>query len=115
MKSLIKTVAFVAVAAVPALAFSQQQPQTQYQTQNQVAQTQTNGPLTRAQVRQELSKLESVGYRPSMNDQYYPDDIQAAEARLNAEQTSGYGPATNGSSQSGGPAVNYAPPVGPGH
>jgi hypothetical protein len=40
-------------------------------------------PVTHAQVIQELSELESVGYDPSAGDEsYYPSDIQLAEARL---------------------------------
>jgi hypothetical protein len=35
--------------------------------------------VNRAVVRHELTKLESVGYRLTPNDLYYPDDIQAAE------------------------------------
>jgi Domain of unknown function (DUF4148) len=38
--------------------------------------------ITRAEVRQELKELESVGYRPIPNDLYYPGDVQAAEQRL---------------------------------
>ncbi|MBN3761566.1 DUF4148 domain-containing protein [Burkholderia sp. Ac-20365] len=42
-----------------------------------------SGPLTRAQVLQHLSDLESVGYRPSeASSLRYPYDIEAAEARL---------------------------------
>lgn len=95
MKSLINAVALAVVLAAPAVSFAQSQP--------------ANGPVTREQVRNELVQLEKAGYRPSVNDQYYPDDIQAAEARVHAQQgaqMSGYGPATSGSSQSGGPAVN---------
>ena len=40
--------------------------------------------VTRAEVRHELEELESVGYRPTPNDLYYPEDIQAAEQRLEA-------------------------------
>jgi len=107
MKSFIKAVAFAAVLAVPALSFAQSQGNT--------------GPVTRAQVRNELAQLEAAGYRPSVNDIYYPDDLQKAQARVNAEngaavaQTSGYGGATNGSSQSGsrtdGAVSSYSPPV----
>ncbi|WP_179401408.1 DUF4148 domain-containing protein [Burkholderia guangdongensis] len=41
---------------------------------------------TRAEVYQELQELESVGYDPSMGDggNSYPDDIQAAEAKVAA-------------------------------
>jgi hypothetical protein len=100
MKSLIKAVALAAVLAVPAISFAQSQP--------------TNGPVTRAQVRNELKQLEQAGYRPEMNDRYYPEDIQAAQARVDA-QTSGYGPATSGASQSGGATdtavSSYSAPV----
>jgi hypothetical protein len=41
--------------------------------------------VTRAEVRQELKELAAVGYRPVPNDLYYPDDIQAAEQRLEAK------------------------------
>jgi hypothetical protein len=40
-------------------------------------------PVTHAQLMQELSELESVGYEPLVPDEsYYPSDIQLAEARL---------------------------------
>ncbi|WP_322102742.1 DUF4148 domain-containing protein [Paraburkholderia sp. J41] len=107
MKSLIKAVAVAAVFAVPALSFAQAQG--------------SNGPVSRAQVRAELSQLEAAGYHPSANNVYYPEDIQKAEARVNAQngvaaaQTSGYGPSTSGSSQSGfrsdGAVSSYSPPV----
>lgn len=49
------------------------------------AMAQTVAPLTRAQVRAELVALEKVGYQPGRpNDNQYPADIQAAEARLHA-------------------------------
>jgi hypothetical protein len=42
--------------------------------------------LTRAQVVAELARLEKAGYNPSMGeDSRYPVDIQAAEARVAAE------------------------------
>lgn len=93
MKSFVKAVALAAVLAVPAVSFAQSQP--------------ANGPVTRAQVRAELVQLEKAGYRPAMKDLYYPNQLQAAEARIHAQeaaQTSGYGPATDGASQSGGAA-----------
>ncbi|MCP3709627.1 DUF4148 domain-containing protein [Paraburkholderia sp. CNPSo 3274] len=77
-----------------------------------------NGPVTRAQVLQELADLESVGYNPaSANDVTYPEDVQRAmrrltekranEARLAQAQVaqSGYGapPAQNG--EAGAPAA----------
>jgi hypothetical protein len=55
------------------------------QEQYQVAQPQQQG-LTRAQVRQELKELEEAGYNPSTaNDYDYPQNIQAAEARVAAK------------------------------
>jgi hypothetical protein len=43
-------------------------------------------PLTRAQVRADLIRTEQAGYRPAANnDPYYPADIQAAEARIAAQ------------------------------
>ncbi|SIT51278.1 conserved exported hypothetical protein [Paraburkholderia piptadeniae] len=43
-------------------------------------------PLTRAQVRAELLRLEEAGYNPSAGDEGdYPADIQAAEAKIAAE------------------------------
>ena len=100
MKSFIKAAALAAVLVVPAVSFAQ-----------------SNQPLTRAEVRGQLEQLERAGYRPSANDLYYPDDIQAAEARV--AQTGGYGAGTAGSSQSGarsdGAASSYSPPIYRGH
>ncbi|CDY78575.1 hypothetical protein BGLT_04879 [Caballeronia glathei] len=40
-------------------------------------------PVTHAQLMQELSELESVGYQAAAgDDNYYPSEIQQAEARL---------------------------------
>ena len=94
MKSLIKAVAIAAVLAIPAVSFAQ-----------------SNQPVTRAQVRAELVQLEKAGYNPATAvDSTYPADIQAAEARVQAQNgtlaqapvaDTGYGASTNGSSQSG--------------
>ncbi len=103
MKSLIKAVAIAALVAAPIASFAQ-----------------SNQPVTRAQVRAELVQLEKAGYNPaSANDATYPAEIQAAEARVAAQngaaQTSGYGPATNGSSQAGArvdaPVSSYSPSI----
>ncbi|AFQ49682.1 DUF4148 domain-containing protein [Burkholderia cepacia] len=52
----------------------------------QSAFAQSTAPLTRAQVREELIRLEAAGYDPSKGDDgEYPADIQAAQAKL-AEQ-----------------------------
>lgn len=43
------------------------------------------GEITHAQLEQELAELESVGYEPEKQDFYYPNDLQAAQARLHAK------------------------------
>ena len=71
---------------------------------------QSNGPLTRAEVRADLVRVEQAGYNPSVaNDINYPADIQAAEAKIAAQdgqqqasQAVG-GVAQNGTSSSGAP------------
>jgi hypothetical protein len=47
---------------------------------------QSNGPLTRAEVRADLIRVEQAGYQPGRpNDIDYPADIQAAEAKIAAQ------------------------------
>lgn len=97
MKSIVVTAAAALVLAAPAVSFAQS----------------SNGSLTRAQVIQELVDLESVGYQPSRgNDNTYPDDIQAAQRRLDAKRLAtrktaetAYGPAVAGTAQAGKPAA----------
>lgn len=85
MKSLLKAVVVAAIVAVPALSFAQSQQQ----------------PVTRAQVRSELAQLRAAGYDPS-DWMHYPENIQAAEARVAADKANtAYGPSTSGTSQSG--------------
>ena len=97
MKSLIKGVVIVASLAASATVFAQ-----------------SNTRITREQVRAELVQLEQAGYHVGDGDQaHYPAAIQAAEARLAAQQnvgTSAYGGSVAGSSESGGghPAVSKA-------
>lgn len=109
MKSLIQAVAIAALLAAPVASFAQ-----------------SNQPLTRAQVRAQLVQLEKAGYSPAQGrDPYYPADIQAAEARVAAQngtaqaETTGYGSGSNGSSQAGQraevTASPYSPPVYVGH
>ncbi|WP_443193617.1 DUF4148 domain-containing protein [Mycetohabitans sp. B46] len=62
---------------------------------------QANAPLTRTQVQAELAQLEKAGYQPGLASLYYPTDIQAAEARLAAQQTSPVGGVATGNSRSG--------------
>ena len=93
MKSLIKAVAIAAVLAVPAVSFAQ-----------------ANQPVTRAQVRAELVQLEKAGYRPGDGTEaHYPDELLAAQARVNAQNgaASGYGGVAN-AAQSGRPGVSAA-------
>lgn len=105
MNSLTKAVAIAALLVAPIVSFAQ-----------------SNQPVTRAQVRQELIDLEKAGYNPATaNDYDYPSDIQAAEARVAAQKgaaqasNSGYGSNVNGSSQTGErgetTASPYSPPV----
>jgi opacity protein-like surface antigen len=91
MKSLIKAVALAVVIAAPVASFAQ-----------------SNQPVTRAEVKAQLRQLEQAGYDPAAStDASYPADIQAAEARVAAQNataqagTTGYGPSASGSSQAG--------------
>ncbi|WP_423199956.1 MULTISPECIES: DUF4148 domain-containing protein [unclassified Cupriavidus] len=43
-----------------------------------------NHPLTRAEVQNELARLEAAGYDPHRDNADYPADLQAAEQRLQA-------------------------------
>ncbi|HEV3424222.1 MAG TPA: DUF4148 domain-containing protein [Paraburkholderia sp.] len=89
MKSLIKAVVIAALVTAPLAAFAQ-----------------SNQPLTRAQVRAELVQVEKAGYNPS-DWIHYPENIQAAEARVAAEKgaaqadASGYGSSADSTSQAG--------------
>ena len=67
---------------------------------------QSIAPVTRAQVRAELVQLEKAGYQPGRNDPQYPNDIQAAEARVSAQNAtaSSYGGVADTASASGAPA-----------
>lgn len=70
MKTLLCLTLAVSALASPALSFAQS----------------TNAPLTRAQVYADLVRVEQAGYQPSVsNDANYPADIQAAEAKIAAE------------------------------
>jgi hypothetical protein len=96
MKTLIPAVFVATLLAAPVVSFAQS--------------SQSSQPLTRAQVRAELVALENAGYDPLSDRQDYPRNIQAAEARLQAQQaqnavahrdTSGYGAQEGGTSQAG--------------
>ncbi|WP_206952187.1 DUF4148 domain-containing protein [Trinickia acidisoli] len=104
MNALIKQIAVAVALVAPVAAFAQ-----------------SNQPVTRAQVRADLVRLEQAGYNP-LDWLHYPENIQAAEQRVSAQEgaaqsnTSGYGPAVQGASQSGSAATDsavstYSPPV----
>ncbi|ACC76213.1 DUF4148 domain-containing protein [Paraburkholderia phymatum] len=94
MKALIQAVVVSCALAAPALSFAQAE----------------QGQVTRAQVREDLQRVEQAGYRPSSDDASYPADIQAAEAKASAggqqplEQTAVGGVAPSGTMQMGAPA-----------
>jgi hypothetical protein len=93
MKSLIHAVAVAAALIAPVVSFAQ-----------------SNQPVTRAQVRVELVQLEKAGYTPGGGeDVHYPDDIQAAEAKVAAQNgATGVGGVVSSSSDAGRPAVSKA-------
>lgn len=98
MKSLVQAVVIAAVLAAPVASFAQ-----------------SNQPVTRAQVRAELVQLEKAGYQPGTSNPYYPADIQAAQAKIAAQNggaqpaATGFGGAVSGSSQAG--QASLAAPV----
>ncbi|KIG03618.1 DUF4148 domain-containing protein [Caballeronia concitans] len=55
--------------------------------------------LTRAQVKEELKQVEQAGYNPSERDAFYPNNIQAAEEKI--QSGSAYGASPDGTSASG--------------
>ena len=95
IKSLILAAAVAAPLAVPAVSFAQ-----------------SSEPLTRAQVRAELVQLEKAGYNPTADYNEYPQNIQAAEARVSAENgaaASSYGGSVEGSSAAGARVASSQP------
>jgi DNA invertase Pin-like site-specific DNA recombinase len=97
MKSIVYTAIAASIVATPLASFAQQ-----------------NGPLTREQVRAELVQLEKAGYSPESADPYYPDNIHAAQARVDAQQRVAYtsaGSSMSGSVQSGAGRDNVARPA----
>lgn len=89
MKSLVQTVVVLTVVAAPVISFAQ-----------------ANSAVTREQVRADLVQLEQAGYHVGDGDNTnYPADIQAAEARIAAQNGgSSYGGVVSGTSASGAPA-----------
>lgn len=95
MKALLHCLLISCALSAPALAFAQA----------------NNAPVTRAEVRADLVRLEQAGYRPIANDPNYPDDIQAAEAKVAAQEQSSAassvgGTPTTGATQSGVPLAH---------
>ncbi|WP_233852194.1 DUF4148 domain-containing protein [Paraburkholderia sp. HD33-4] len=90
---LIKSLIVAAVVAVPAVSFAQ-----------------SNAALTRAQVRAELIQLEKAGYNPAADYDTYPQNIQAAEARVSAQNgaAAAYGGSANGASAAGAGTVKVS-------
>lgn len=63
---------------------------------------QSNQSLTRAQVKSELVQLEKAGYNPASDRSTYPVEIQAAEAKVAAQNDqSSYGGVGDTTSASG--------------
>ncbi|MBB2926863.1 MULTISPECIES: DUF4148 domain-containing protein [Paraburkholderia] len=84
MKSLVQAVVIAAALAAPVAVFAQ-----------------SNQPVTRAQVRADMIQVEKAGFNPARsNPNEYPANIQAAEARV-AAQNSAVGGVNSGSSQAG--------------
>jgi hypothetical protein len=85
-KFLISALVLSSALAAPAFAFAQ-----------------GSGPVTRAQVKVELVQLEKAGYSPGGEDVNYPQDIQAAEQKVWAQQDiagASYGSSTGSMSAS---------------
>ncbi|MCA8429283.1 DUF4148 domain-containing protein [Burkholderia seminalis] len=101
MKSVIVTIAAVAATATALLAA----PAVSY------AQS-SHSTLTRAQVRQELFDLESVGYVPVAADgDNYPGDIVAAQERLAAKRLAEREHAEAAYGSNGAPATEAGTPA----
>jgi hypothetical protein len=76
MKSIVKAVVAATIIAAPVFSFAQSNSQAGVQLNNQ--------PLTRAQVRADFERVVKAGYDP-LDWIHYPENIQAAEARISAE------------------------------
>ncbi|KAE8755743.1 MULTISPECIES: DUF4148 domain-containing protein [Paraburkholderia] len=94
MKTLISAVVVAAALVAPVASFAQ-----------------SNQPLTRAEVRAQLVQLEKAGYNPIGDHVDYPANLQAAQARVDAQNgtaqavNSGYGAPIAGTSQAGRPVT----------
>ena len=94
MKTLISAVVVAAALVAPVASFAQ-----------------SNQPLSRAEVRAQLVQLEKAGYNPIGDHVDYPANLQAAQARVDAQNgtaqavNSGYGAPIAGTSQAGRPVT----------
>ena len=99
MKSLIKAVAIAAVLGAPLVSYAQ-----------------SNGPLTRDQVKSDLIQYEQAGGRVNLgNDPYYPGDAQGAMQRVAQQKgdTAAYGGAVVNSASGAPSRASLANPSGP--
>ncbi|MPW22747.1 DUF4148 domain-containing protein [Paraburkholderia sp. CNPSo 3157] len=86
----LRSLAIAAVIALPAVSFAQ-----------------SNQPVTRAEVRAQLVELQKAGYNPASDQTQYPQNIQAALARIDAQRNAvanSYGAPADTASASGSPA-----------
>jgi Domain of unknown function (DUF4148) len=91
MKALFAVLA-VSVLAAPAVSFAQS----------------THDPITRAEVRADLVQLEKAGYRPGVDDPYYPANVQAAEARVHPQSAATTDASAYGGASLAGTSVSGA-------
>lgn len=69
------------------------------------------GEVTHKQLMRELAELEAQGYNPGVDDATYPADLEAAQAKLQAQYRADCLPAqpVNSAQGSGAPASSTAP------
>lgn len=68
---------------------------------------QSSQPITRAEVRAQLVELEKAGYNPASDQTQYPQNILAAQARVDAAKgNTAYGSPAGGSAVSGARSTN---------
>src|SRR5246127_2494371 len=68
-----------------------------------------NAPVTRAEVKADLVRVEQAGYRPAAKDPNYPADIQAADAKIAAQDQTPGAASIGGAPMTG--ASQAAPPL----
>lgn len=98
MNTMKKLLIAAAIVAAPAMSFAQSVPAAQ-------------APVTRASVLADLIAVEKAGYHPGRNDDNYPVDIQAAEAKVPAEQGIQPAPVVTPTVQASMHAANTVPRI----